>query len=291
MPRHTTTEPGADAVDDMFPVLSTQDRRASRMTQLQPGRPVGRFTGGLWARTLLAAALWALVAGVRCAAYLELAPTTIGSPWAFALVLIIFYVAVSSTLGLGERIRAEFGQVRLPGLLASTVVWGALSLTALAWAAADFAIEPEPAFDLRNIATATSLPRELLAVAATVAGLWAVFAAIRLAHAFGHARSRQAMIERLRRTGARHAGVLAERDHRRSWLFGKPEFEIRVAYDDGSRKHLVPAFMRTMSTQVPVVGSAVVVFSDEAGGIHVDLDRSSEVEYEADHRRFEPSDG
>ncbi|WP_416563489.1 hypothetical protein [Nocardia testacea] len=289
MPRRATREPGA--VDETFPVLSTQDRRAARMTQLLPGRPVGRFTGRLWAKTLLAAALWALVFSVPCAAFLELAPTTVGSPWAFGLTLISAYVAVNTTLGLVERIRAEFGQVRLPGLLASTTIWGALSLTALAWLAAGFATEPEPAFDLRHIATATSLPRELLALLAATAGIWAVSAAIRLAHAFGHARSRQQTIERLRRTGTRHAGALAERDHRGSWLFDKPEFRIQIAYDDHGRQRLVPAFMRTRSTQVPVVGSAVVIFTDEADGIHIDLDRSSGVEYEADHRRFEPSDG
>ncbi|WP_436699902.1 hypothetical protein [Nocardioides sp. BYT-33-1] len=285
------TNPAAEPVDETFPVLSTLDRRAGRMTQLLPGRPVGRFTGRLWTWTLSTVVVWALAFSVPCAAFLGLAPGSLGSPWAILPGLVLAYLVLSSTLGLGEQVRAAFGQVRLPGLLVTTIVTGSFALTALGWLVASYADEPEPAFELSNIATSTSLPRELLALLACAALAWALLAAARLVSAFRHARSRQATIERLRRHGTRHHGVLTEREFGGSWLYDKPAFTIRVAYDDQGGERVVRAFMRTLPAQVPVLGSPVVVLTDEDGTVHVELDRSSGVAYETDYGRFEPSDG
>jgi hypothetical protein len=121
--------------------------------------------------------------------------------------------------------------------------------------------------------------------------LWTAVALARLGPALDHARSRQQTIERLRRTGTRHAGKLSERDFQNTWLGHDPIFRILVTYTAQEENRVVPAHMRTSQTRIPVVGSPMVLLTDETGAVHVELDHSAGVEFEKDDGRYAPSDG
>jgi hypothetical protein len=205
--------------------------------------------------------------------------------------LVVAYVVLTATSGLAERSRRTFGQARVAGLLTVAVVTAGFAVGASGWLIASFSADPEPAFDLHNIATSTTLPRELLAVVGAVVAIWAVLTWGRLGPALAHARSRQLTIERLRRSGTRHAGELSELDFRNSWLFDKPIFRILVTYTVQGQARVVPGHMRTTTDRVPVVGSPMVVLTDESGSVHVDLDRSAALEFADDDGRYAPTEG
>jgi hypothetical protein len=289
MTRQDRDEVRAEDEDQKYPILSTVDRGA-RMTQLLEGHPVGRFTNRLAARALICAVAWALAFSPICAAYLGLAPTSVGSVWAVAVSLVIAYVALCLTMGLYEDTRTTFGQDRFSGVLTSAVVCGGFAGSTGGWLIASFSIEPQPAFDLHNIATSPTIPRELLAIVGASVALWAAFALARLGPALRHARSRQQTIDRLRHTGTRHAGEISERDFRGVWRRNDPLFRLQVTYTAQGENRLVPVRMRTSHTRVPVVGSPVVVLADDSGSVHVELDRSVRIEFE-DEDRYAPPDG
>ncbi|NUT37289.1 MAG: hypothetical protein HOV79_29945 [Hamadaea sp.] len=277
----------ADATDDGYPILSTTDR-GTRMTQLLPGRPVGRFTAGLLASSLACTALWALVFGPPCAALVGFAPDTVGSPWALAAALVLAYLALSPTMTLTGRVRESFGQARVAGLLASAIVAGGFAVGAGGLLLASFAEAPEPPFDLRAIAESPTIPRELAALLGALAALCAAAALGFLGPALRHARTRQEEIDRLRRTGTRHSGALSALEFRNAWLRNDPLFNLQVTY---AADRVVRVHMRTTTDRVPVLGSAMVVFTDDTGSVHVDLDRSAGVTFEADTGRYQPSEG
>ena len=285
-----TGQASTEGNDEMFPIVSTLDRGA-RMTQLPPGRSVGRFTGRLFARVLMCTTVWALVFSALYAALLGLAPTSVGSPWSMGVALIITYFALSSTIVLSERTWTTFGQARVAGLLTSTVVAGGFALSACGWLIISYSTVPQPAFDLHNIATSTTIPRELGAMVGAAAALWAVVALGRLVPALHHARSRQQTIDRLRRTGIRHTGKLSALDFRNTWLRDQPIFRIEVAYTAGGESRIVPLHMRTSADRVPVLSSPMVVLTDGAGSVHVDLDHSAGIEFEKDDGRYRACEG
>lgn len=277
-------------MNESYPILSTSDRGV-RMTQLLPGRPVGEFSGGLVVRIILTTAIWAVASTPLWAAYLSLQPDSIGSPWAFGAGLVVAYFAIGATLDLAEVARETFGQARASGWLACTVVAGGFAVSGIGWVSISYDSDPVPLFDLDNIATSPTLPRELAVLVAGAAVVWAAVALGLFFSAVGHARDRQQTITRLRTAGRRHDGVLTELEFRSAWLGSDPLFRITVGYDVAGEARVVQAHMRTTQDRVPVVGSPMVVLTDDTGAGHVELDLSGPVAWEADDGRYAPSDG
>lgn len=272
-----------------YPVLSALDR-GGRMTQLREGRPVGRMTSRLLARAIGCGTVWALAFSPLCAAYLQLAPTSVGSPWAVAASLVIACVALILTIGLHRQTRTTFGQNRVSRLLTTVSVCGGIAGGVGGWVIATFSLTPQPAFDLHNIATSSTLPRELLTLFGGAVALWAAFALARLGPALRHARARQQTIEYLRRAGASHPGTISAREFRNTWLINDPVFRLQVTYTVEGEDRVVPVQMRTSPSKVPVVGTPMVVLTDDAGSVHVELDRSARIEFE-DDALYAPPDG
>jgi hypothetical protein len=290
--RTAATPTGAEPVVVTMPLFSTTDRGA-RMTQLAAGQPVGRLSGKLVLRVLLCGAMWAIASSVPYAALLGLAPTpsigqALGSPWAVVAALVLGYFAIVQSIGIHAHAKAAFGQARVAGLLAGLTVIGGHAAGAAWWLSASFTAEPTPPFDLRHIATSPEIPRELGAVIGGVFAVWATVILCRLPGALRHARSRQQTLERLRRSGTRYEGVLAQVTFSNLWVHDEPFFTIRVSYDAEGQTRVVPARMRTSADRVPVVGTRMVVLSDGQGSTAVELDNSAETVFEAEARYRAP---
>jgi hypothetical protein len=221
----------------------------------------------------------------------EAASEALSNVWAAVAALVIAALAVCVTVNLSARIGAAFGQARLPSIMAFLVVTGGFAVGAGGWLVASLAMRREPALSLHHLVSSSTIPRELGALIGAVFALCSLFALWRVRPAIAHARSRQQTIDRLRRTGTRHAGILTEVTFRNFWLFDRPVFKIQVTYDDRGEARVLPVHMRTTAERVPVEGSRMVVLTDGAGSVHVELDRSRDLTFEADYERYQAPDG
>lgn len=289
-----------DAAEDQqehietLPLFSTTDT-GGRMTVLRSGRRVGRAAPLLpW--LLAAAALWALTGSVPFGALLGLAPTPairmlLGHPVTVGVAVVLLFVAIGVTGGVYSRAVEQFGQIRVAGLFAMLAVAGGLAADAgvlLLWTLTS---DPWRPFDLEAIATSPTIPPELGAVVGAGFALWAAIVLLRLPGSIAHARRRQADFERLRVEGSSFTGTLTAVSFANTWLFNYPMFTVEVGYIVNGAPRVVSAHMRTSADRVPVVGSRMLVLTDDRGTTHLELDPSNGASFEPDVRKYAPSDG
>ncbi|MFG0215891.1 hypothetical protein ACFU8X_22575 [Brevibacillus porteri] len=279
---------------ETLPLFSTTDS-GGRMTELQPGRHVGRAAPLLpW--LLAAAALWALTGSVPFGALLGLAPTPaismfLGHPVTVGVAVVLLFVAIGATGGVYSRAVEQFGQIRVAGLFASLAISGGLVADAgvlLVWTLTS---DPSRPFDLEAIATSPTIPPELGAVVGASFALWAAISLLRLPGSIAHARRRQADIDRLRVEGSSFPGTLTAVSFTNRWLFNLPMFTVEVGYIVEGAPRVVSAHMRTSADRVPLVGSRMLVLTDDRGTTHVELDTSNGATFEPDVRKYAASDG
>ncbi|MEV6971660.1 hypothetical protein AB0M47_41840 [Hamadaea sp. NPDC051192] len=261
------------------------------MTQLLPGQPVGRVSSGLIRFMLLGMATWAVTSSVPYAALLGLAPTpgvsrALGSPWALAGAIATAFLSIVVNGNVHARAAAAFRQSRVSGLFNGLTVAGGLGIGGLVWTAASYSRNPAPSFDLEHIVTSPTIPRELGVLVAVLMAALAVWMLIRLTAALRHVRERQLTIERLRQSGKRYDGVIAEVVFQNEWLWDMPVFTTRVAYADRGEPRELRLHMRTDAERVPTLGSPVIVLTDHAGATHVDLDYEAGVQFEEPYDKF-----
>lgn len=279
---------------ETLPLFSTTDTDG-RMTVLRPGCRVGRAAPLLpW--LLAAAALWALTGSVPFGALLGLAPTPaismfLGHPVTVGVAVVLLFVAIGATGGVYSRAFEQFGQTRVAGLFASLAVSGGLVADAgvlLLWTLTS---DPSRPFDLEAIATSPTIPPELGAVVGAGFALWAAIALLRLPGSIAHARRRQADIDRLRVEGSSFTGTLTAVSFANRWLFDLPMFTVEVGYIVDGAPRVVSAHMRTSANRVPVVGSRMLVLTDDRGTTHLELDSSNGATFEPDVRKYAAPDG
>ncbi|WP_017936800.1 hypothetical protein [Nocardioides sp. Iso805N] len=273
------------------PILSAMDR-GSRMTCLRVGQQVGTVSAGLLAAVLACLLLWAADSSVAYVAVLALAPSpsvrhALGSPEALVAALALGLLAVFVMVAVFGEAARVFGQTKVASRLAWFPLIGGLAVSGIAWTVASYARTPSPAFDLDRAATAPDVPREVGAIAAALATTWALLALGLLLRAVRHARARQRTIERLRRTGVRHRGLVTDADFRNLWVWDQPVLRLRVAYADRD----VWVHVRTDPDRVPIVGSTLGVITDDAGAIHVELDDPAAARFEEDYGRYVAPEG
>ena len=279
---------------ETLPLFSTTDKNG-RMTMLLPGHRVGR-AAPLMPWLFTAAALWALTGSMPFGALLGMAPTPaismlLGHPITVGVAFLLLLVAIGTTGGVYSRSIEQFGQTRVAGLFATLSVAGGLAAIAgilLLWTLTSDLSRP---FDLEAIATSPTIPPELGAVVGASFALWAVIAILRVPGSIAHARRRQADIERLRVEGSSYPGTLTAVNFTNSWLFNFPMFTVEVNYIVDSAPLVVSAHMRTSADRVPVVGSRMIVLTDDRGTTHVELDLASGAAFEPDVGKYAPSDG
>ncbi|MFB7815053.1 hypothetical protein ACFC0X_12760 [Paenibacillus chitinolyticus] len=279
---------------ETLPLFSTTDKNG-RMTMLRPGHRVGR-AAPLMPWLLTAAALWSLTGSVPFGALLGMAPTPaismlLGHPVTVGVAVLLLFVAIGTTGGVYSRSIEQFGQTRVAGLFATLSVAGGLAAVAgilLFWTLTNDLSRP---FDLEAIATSPTIPPELGAVVGASLALWAAIALLRLPGSIAHARRRQADIERLREEGLSCTGTLTALNFTNSWLSNFPIFTVEVNYIVDGAPRVVSAHMRTSADRVPVVGSILIVLTDDRGTTHVELDLESGATFEPDVGKYAPSDG
>ncbi|MCP1187505.1 hypothetical protein [Paenibacillus sp. 1781tsa1] len=278
----------------MLPLFSTTDRNG-RMTTLQPGRLIGRVAPLLpW--LLTSAVLWALTGSVPFGALLGLAPTPaisifLSHPVTVSVAVVLLFLSIGVTSRLYSSAVDQFGQIRIAGLFGSLGVTGGLTVIAGALLQWTLTSNPSRPFDLKAIATSPTIPKEVGAVVGAAFALWAAIALLRLPGSITHARRRQADIERLRVEGSSYTGTLTAVNFTNSWLFNFPMFTVEVNYIVDGAPRVVSAHMRTSEDRVPVVGSRMIVLTDELGTTHVGLDLASGAAFEPDVGKYAPSDG
>lgn len=277
---------------EMAPLISTTTR-GGRITRVAPGRPVGRFDGQLLAHLVAGGTAWAAAASVPFGALLGLAPTTdadgsLSSPWATGAAIALTVAAIALTVRLRACARASFGQARVTHLVSSLAVTGGLATSAAAWFVAGLRFD-HPPFDLGNIATSATVPRELGVAVGAAFAAWTAVTMILLAVSVRGARSQQHRFNALHRSGDRHEGVLDSVHFRRRWLREQPEFTIEVSYTAADGPHRLTTNLLTDAWQVPVEGSPMIVLTDGHGRAHVDLDHAAGITYLADRTLYEAS--
>lgn len=279
---------------ETLPLFSTTDKGV-RMTVLRPGSRVGRAAPLLpW--LLAAATLWALIGSVPFGALLGLAPTPaismlLGHPVTVGVAVVLLFVAIGATGGVYSQAVEQFGQIRVAGLFATLAIAGGLAADAgvlLLWTLTS---NPSRPFDLEAIATSPTIPPELGAVVGAGFALWAAIALLRLPGSIAHARRRQADIERLRVEGSSFTGTLTAVNFTNHWLFDLPMFTVEVGYIVDGAPRVISAYMRTSADRVPVVGSRMLVLTDDRGTSHVELDLSNGAAFEPDAWKYTASDG
>jgi len=279
---------------ETLPLFSTTDKNG-RMTMLLPGRRVGR-AAPLMPWLLTAGALWSLTGSVPFGALLGMAPTPainlfLGHPITVGAAVLLLFVAIGASGSVYSRSIEQFGQTRVAGLFAALSVTGGLAAVAgvlLIWTLTS---DPSRSFDLETIATSPTIPLELGAVVGASFALWAAITLMRLPGSIAHARRRQADIERLRVEGLSCTGTLTAVNFTNSWLFNYPIFTVEVNYIAHGVPRVVSAHMRTSADRVPLVGSPMIVLTDDRGITHVELDLASGAAFEPDVGKFAPSDG
>ncbi|RAV10910.1 hypothetical protein [Paenibacillus contaminans] len=279
---------------ETLPLFSTTDKNG-RMTILRPGHRIGR-AAPLMPWLLTAAALWALTGSVPFGALLGMAPTPainmfLGHPVTVGVAVLLLFVAIGTTGGVYSRAVEQFGQTKVAGLFATLAIAGGLAAVAgvlLLWTLTS---DPSRPFDLDAIATSPTIPPELGAVVGASFALWAAIILLLLPGSIAYARRRQADIERLRVEGSSCTGTLTAVNFTNSWLFHFPMFIVEVNYIVDGAPRIVSAHMRTSADRVPIVGSRMIVLTDDRGTTHMELDLVSGASFEPDVEKYAPSDG
>ncbi|MCR8642957.1 hypothetical protein NV379_09825 [Paenibacillus sp. N1-5-1-14] len=279
---------------EMLPLFSTTDKNG-RMTGLPPGRRVGR-TDPLLPWLLASVALWALTGSVPFGALLGLAPTPsinmfLGHPVTVVIAVVLLFVSISATGGLYSRANEQFGQSRVAGLFAALAIAGGLTITAgvlLLWT---LIRNPSRPFNLEALATSPTIPLELGAVVGAIFALWGAITLLRLPSSISHAKRLQADIERLRLEGFPFSGTLTVLNLSNQWLFNLPIFTIEVSYFVDGTLRIISAHMRTSADRVPLVGSRMLVLTDDRGSTHVELDSSIGAIFDPDVSKYAAPDG
>lgn len=277
---------------EILPMFSTRDK-GMRMTVLRPGRRVGRAAPLLpW--LLTAMVLWAMTGTVLFGTLLGLAPTPaigtlLGHPVAVGAAVVLLFAAIIATTGLYSRAAGQFGQRSAAGLFAMLAVTGGLAADAgvlLLWMRIMDSSRP---FDFKTIATSPTVPPELGAIAGAGFALLAAIVLLRLSGSVAHARRRQTDIERLRMEGLSFAGTLTTRRFTNSWLYSFPMFKVEIGYIVDGMPRVFSAHMLTSADRVPIVGSRMLVLTDDRGTSHVELDPSNGAEFEPDVNKYAAS--
>ncbi|MFD7025482.1 hypothetical protein [Promicromonospora sukumoe] len=271
------------------PMFSATDK-GSRITWLAPGSSPGRVTPRMWTTALVCLVAWAAAtlagSSVLCGATSTECTEAVGQGWLIGGALVLGYLAVLVTVGLGERAQDHLGQRR-----AASMFYLAPLLTGISVGAAigaDLALGADQR--LRQVLDGVPGTEAVLvsAVVAVLAALWGVVVLVRLPGALRLARRRQETIARLRRDGRRHTGrlTLGRVSH---WLHSDPELDVTVTYDSPDGQHEVAARMRTSPNRVPRNGSSMIVLTDLRGAVHVELDLDAGPVYEPEER-YAPSE-
>lgn len=277
---------------EMLPLFSTTDK-GGRMTALLPGRGVGHATPLLpW--LFAAAALWALTGSVPFGSLFGLAPTPeismlLGHPVTVGVAVLLLFVAIGVTGGVYLRAVEQFGQTRVAGLFVSLAIAGGLVVIAGVFLIWTLISDPSRPFNLEAIGTSPTIPPELGAVIGAAFALWATIALLRLPGSIAHARLRQSDIERLRVEGCSFIGTLTTVSFTNCWLFDLPIFKVEVGYIVEGTPRVISAHMRTSSDRVPLVGSRMLVLTDDRGTTHVEVDLSNGTTFEPDVRKYAAS--
>jgi hypothetical protein len=270
--------------------------KGSRITVLAPGRTPGRLSPRLLVSALLSAVVWTATAllsssalcGGSTASAAAVCRVDVGQGWLIGGVVVLGYLAVLSSVDLAERGREALGQRRASSLFYLTPLLAGIVLGSGAGAAV--ALGPDPADGVRR-ALDGALGTEAAAISAAVAllaAVWLLTVVARLPGALGHARKRQSTIERLRRDGHRYAGRLWLGGVR-FWLHSDPELDVSVTYESPAGRREVSARMRSSPERVPKNGSQVIVLTDLAGAVHIELDPAVEPVFEPE-KRYSPSE-
>ncbi|MFF2093100.1 hypothetical protein [Paenibacillus sp. NPDC058174] len=279
---------------DMLPLFSTTDKN-EQMTSLLPGHRIGRVAPVLpW--LFAATILWALTGSVPFGALLGLAPTPeisklLGHPVTVGVAVVLFFVVIGVTGGVYSRGVEQFGQIRVAGLFATLAIAGGLFAGAgvlLLWTLTS---NPSRPFDLEAIVTSPTIPPELGVVVGACFALLAAYMLLRLPVSIAHARRRQADIQRLRAEGSSFIGTLTAINFTNSWLLNYPMFKVEVSYISSGAPRVVSARMRTTADRVPVIGTSMLVLTDDHGTILVELDPSNEAAFEPDAGKYAAPDG
>ncbi|MFD0589364.1 hypothetical protein ACFQZE_15345 [Paenibacillus sp. GCM10027627] len=279
---------------ETLPLFSTTDK-GGRMTVLQPGRRIGR-AAPLMPWLLASAALWALTGSVPFGALLGLAPTPaigmfLGHPVTVGVAAALLLVSIGVSGEVYSRAAEQFGQTRVAGLFARLAAAGGLAAVAAFLLLWTFTSDPLRTFDLEAIATSPTIPLELGAVVGAGFALWTAIVLLRLPGSIAYAQRRQADIERLRAEGYSFAGTLTFVYFTNSWLFNLPVFKVEVSYIVDGTLRVIPANMRTSAERVPLVGSHMLVLTDNRGTTIVELDHASGATFDPDERKYIPTDG
>ncbi|RNL64355.1 hypothetical protein EFK50_07455 [Nocardioides marmoriginsengisoli] len=270
--------------------------KGGRITGLAPGQRPGTTSAVLWISAGLCFAAWGAAAFLGSSALcsgtsMPASRCSVGvdGGWLIALVGVTAFAAQWVTTDLADRARVRLGQSRAASLLWSTVLL--IGGAAGGFVAVARQLGPDPAEVLRRtfdfqIGTESVFITGVVAIAAL---LWGLVTAARLPAGLRYARARQADIERLRRDGSRYVGRLRLGEII-YWLGSNPELHVTVDYDSPGGAREARARMRTSPDRVPADGSAVLVFTDHAGTVHLELDPSAETVF-APEDRYTATDG
>ncbi len=66
---------------------------------------------------------------------------------------------------------------------------------------------------------------------------------------------------------------------------------MTVTYPDRDGRHQVVVHMLTEPARVPLLGSPMVVLTDNGDSVHVEMGNEAELRFEENYQRFLPSEG
>lgn len=271
------------------PMFSATDK-GSRITWLAPGRSPGRVTPRMQVAALLCLVAWAAAtlagSSVLCGATSTECTPGIGQGWLIGGVVVLGYLAILTTVDLGERAQDHLGQRRAASMFCRAPLLAGITVGAAV--GADLALGADQR--VRQVLDGVPGTEAVLvsAVVAVLAAHWGAIVLVRLPGALHLARHRQETIARLRRDGQRHTGrlTLGRVSH---WLHSDPELDVTVTYDSPAGRHQVAARMRTSPDRVPRTGSSMIVLTDLRGAVHLELDLDASPVYEPE-KRYTPSE-
>ena len=259
-----STEPPSFSWEDTLPQFSTVEK-PGRITVAdpQPSENLRFFitvTFIPWVLVSAGAAFWVhgLASGDQ-------------STWLGIIVFVGAFLPLLLTAIVADEARDTFGQRR-------TGIWFALTptLAAVVVGLLGSALWFDAAFR-----TVVVLIAVLCAVAAAIAALMARWG-------IRYTRRRQAWMASLRRHGVRSSGVLRQVQFRTRWTDGNPEFTVTVDFDGRHGRRTVTANMLARPEQVPLAGSALIVFSmphDVGSDVLIELDPEHPPKFDRDPDR------
>jgi hypothetical protein len=276
------------------PVFTTRGEKGGAVTRVPHGAVLAPVRAGL-ALTVIGLALSAglMIAGIGLVIAGGAEDLAAARWWWLALSIPAGVIAVVLFAGVYVTGTEVIMRSRPRNMLLVTALLGAVAvgLGVLAawwfWRADTVGLHPEllarPGRDgeLRALA-------QRLAVGALVAALACLGGVLIARRAVRRARSDVARIIRLRRTGARHRGVITALPDPREWHGGG---DVPIRYADENGEQVVSVRLNTYAHEIPVPGTPVVVFTDGGGDLLVELDPDHPVQDYPDNRPYEPNTG